>query len=162
MSFRIFAAIAAAATLLAACATTPTPYAPATTAGGYGFTQQRIEADRFIVRFRGNAATPQDAVRTLALRRAAEITRGEGYDWFVVVARSHDADAVRRSGPSVGVGVGGGSGGGFGGVGVSLPLGQSGAESVSSLEILLRRGPVPAGRADAYDARAVIESIPFT
>lgn len=157
------ASLVLAAAALAACVTSPTAYAPAAAQGGFGFSEQRIERDRFIVRFQGNSATSADAVRTLALRRAAEVTLGEGYDWFEVVSRSEGAEGAPRSGPSVGVGVGGGSGGSFGSVGVSLPLGQGGGvETQAALEILLRRGPAPAGAPDAYDARSVLLNIPVT
>ncbi|MEZ5994119.1 MAG: hypothetical protein R3C25_00035 [Hyphomonadaceae bacterium] len=77
--------LAAAAGLLAACATT-TPYQPSTQ-GGYGFHEQSIEANRVRIVFRGNALTDRETVETYLLYRAAELTLERGMDYFVVANR---------------------------------------------------------------------------
>ena len=69
--------------VLAACATTP-PYHPASGSGGYGFAEQKIEADRFRVTFKGNSSTSRQAVENFLLYRAAEITVANGFDYFVI------------------------------------------------------------------------------
>ena len=69
---------------LTACATA-TPYAQADRGAGYGFTDQKIESDRFRITFRGNSVTPREQVETYLLLRAAELTLAEGYDHFIVV-----------------------------------------------------------------------------
>lgn len=82
-----------AAAGLAACATS-TPYQPAATSGGYGFSEQRIEENRYRITFRGNASTTRDTVENALLYRAAELTLQNGYDYFLVVERDTEA---RRS-----------------------------------------------------------------
>ena len=93
--------IAAAAVValggLAGCETA-TPYQPlnpsAAQAGGYSET--KIEQDRWRVTFRGNSMTSRETVETYLLYRAAELTIGQGYDWFETVQRQTDkhTDAV--------------------------------------------------------------------
>ncbi|MCG8441896.1 MAG: hypothetical protein MI723_08810 [Caulobacterales bacterium] len=154
------AAIAAIAcgVALGGCAT-PTPYAPAERAGGYGYSEQRLEDDRFLVRFRGNSASGAQAA-DFALLRAAELTLQYGYDWFEVVRRGEERDGSRGYGGGSGVSIGvGGAGGSRGssvgvGVGMSFPLGGS-ADSTPSeafVEIIARKAPIP-DSPDAYDAR---------
>lgn len=70
--------------LLAACATTP-PYHPANSGGGYGFAEQKIEADRFRVTFKGNSSTSRQAVENFLLYRAAELTIETGNDYFILI-----------------------------------------------------------------------------
>ncbi len=72
---------------LAACATTPTVYQPATGPGVLGYVETPIEHDRWRVSFRGAGGTDIGRVGDLALRRAAELTLAKGYDWFRVVGR---------------------------------------------------------------------------
>ena len=79
--------------LLAACATA-TPYGPASQGGGFGFSEQRIEQNRFRINFRGNSSTARETVENSLLYRASELTVQEGYDYFVVVENDTEA---RRS-----------------------------------------------------------------
>jgi hypothetical protein len=86
-----FAAALLLSTGLAACAT-PTPYQPyvkgQTTSGG--FSEVRLEPDRFRVAFSGNSLTSRETVEGYLLFRAAELTVQNGYDWFSVVDRNTD------------------------------------------------------------------------
>lgn len=153
---------AAAVLALSACAT-PTTYQPAAGASGVGYSEQRIEHDRWRVSFRGGSGAGAAQVMDYALLRAAELTLAQGYDWFQVVGRYTDArDGGYGYGSGVSVGAGGGdwNGGGFGGagIGLSFPLGGSGSALTTTLEILMGRGPRPQSP-DAYDARAVQSSI---
>ncbi|MBL9048439.1 MAG: hypothetical protein JNK34_14280, partial [Tabrizicola sp.] len=91
-----FPFLAVAALALAACATAPT-YAPASGLGRPGYSEQRIESDRFRVVFRSQAAADPGLIEALALRRAAEITVETGYDHFIVDRR--EVDRGQRSGP---------------------------------------------------------------
>ncbi len=148
---------------LVACATAPTPYASAPRPGGPGYSETRIETDRYRVSFRdesGNTARASD----MALLRAADLTVQSGFDWFVVTQRGiepgGDGDGGR---PAVSVGIGGASGGGHTsigtGVGVTFGGGGGGARAaVASLEIRMGKGAKPADIA-AYDARDVQRSI---
>ncbi len=76
---------------LAACAT-PTPYQPnvrgQSTSGG--FSELRIEPNRFRVNFQGNSLTSRETVESYLLFRAAELTVQQGYDWFAVADRETD------------------------------------------------------------------------
>ena len=65
--------LAAAALLIAACATS-TPYGPAENGKGYGFSDQRIESNRYRITFRGNSVTSRETVENALLYRAAELT----------------------------------------------------------------------------------------
>jgi len=72
----------AAAGSLAAC-TTSTPYGPAN--GGYGFSEQRVEDNRYRITFRGNSSTSRETVENFLLYRAAELTLQGDYDYFVMI-----------------------------------------------------------------------------
>jgi len=79
---------------LSACQT-PTPYQPLTRghAGQGGYTETRIEPDRWRVSFAGNAVTSRETVEAYLLYRAAELTLQNGYDWFAMVDRQTDRNA---------------------------------------------------------------------
>lgn len=78
------AAIMAVIVGLSACASS-TPYGPTTTSNGYGFSEQRIESNRYRVTFRGNSLTSREQVENYLLYRAAELTLQDGYDYFTMV-----------------------------------------------------------------------------
>ena len=86
-------AIAAAAIVLslglAACETA-TPYQPnipgQATSGGYS--ESRLEPDRWRVNFVGNTMTSRETVEGYLLYRAAELTLQNGDDWFAMVDRN--------------------------------------------------------------------------
>ncbi|MEN0653006.1 MULTISPECIES: CC0125/CC1285 family lipoprotein [Hyphobacterium] len=90
--------IAAAAAVLAACAT-PTPYQAADRPGGYGYEQVSLESDRYRISFSGNSLTDRETVETYLLYRAAELALERGYETFTVVTRATDED-TRTWGPS--------------------------------------------------------------
>jgi hypothetical protein len=71
-----------AALSLAACATGPTAYGPASTGGGFGFNNTQIENDRFRISYTGRS--PEEA-HDYALLRASEIALAEGYSHFKVL-----------------------------------------------------------------------------
>jgi hypothetical protein len=87
----LIAAPITAALLLSAC-TTPTPYQPlargSQVSGGYS--EQRLEDNRFRVTFSGNSLTSRQRVENYLLFRAAEITLQSGYDGFTMVNRATD------------------------------------------------------------------------
>lgn len=144
-----------AALTLSACAT-PTAYGPAALQKGAGFSEQRIEAGRYRVTFAGNGDPAR--IHDLALRRAAELTLQDGYDWFRVAGGSGAAN--RGSGPTISLGTSTGNYGyssGFGiGLGTSFNLGLP--QASASLEILMQHGARP-DQPDAYDARDVLRNI---
>ncbi len=81
---------------LVGCAT-PTPYQPrvkgSATSGGYS--ESRIEPNRWRVDFTGNTMTSRETVEGYLLFRAAELTLQNGDDWFSMVDR--DTAANRRT-----------------------------------------------------------------
>lgn len=81
-AIRPVAALLACAVLLSACVAA-TPYQPAADRNGYSET--KIESNRYLVSFRGNSFTPKDQVQTYLLFRAAELTLQSGFDWFRIV-----------------------------------------------------------------------------
>lgn len=158
---------------LGACATSVTPYRPATPNKPFsdGFVEQQIEPDRMRVTFRGNSATPRENVESAMLYRAAELTLDRGYDWFTVVDRSTDrATSVYATPADVGFGHRDGfgmwGGHGFAGSwrGAHLHSGwgatiRSSDRFAATAEIQLRKGPKPADDALAFDARMVLASL---
>ena len=175
------AAFALAAAALAGC-TTATPYQPDVAgqriSGGYS--EQRLGEGRYHVNFAGNTLTSRDRVEGYLLYRAAELTVRDGYDWFVIVDRLTERDVrtyVRPDpfyDPWYGRGYGywrphwryyrGGAwevwhpewGGPFWGDSVSL---ETVERFEAHAEIVMRRGPVPAGEERAFDARAVMTDL---
>jgi hypothetical protein len=148
---------AVCALALGACAT-PVSYGPAISSRASGFTEQRIENDRFRVTFRG--AGPAAQINDFALLRASELTLQQNFDWFRIVGRSEDIG--RDSGPRMSVGTGSSSYGRRSavgvGIGTSFDLGGGPMREVA-LEIKMGAGPPPPNDRDVYDARSVMNSI---
>lgn len=182
---RRFAALAASAVLaatLGACATA-TPYQPnirgQATSGG--FSEVRLDADRFRVNFAGNSMTSRETVEGYLLYRAAELTVAQGYDWFSVVDRQTDRNARTYIEPDpfyrpwYGPGYNYWRpswryyGGGYGWrswdpfFGDPFWADRMDVRTVekfeASAEIVMHRGPKPEGDTRAFDARAVMDNI---
>lgn len=133
------------ALLLGACASTPTLYQPAAGPNAVGFSDMRIETDRFRVTFRGGPGAPPEQVADLALLRAADLALEQGFDWFRVTDR-YTRTAAPNGGPRVSVGTGSASFGrhsAFGlGLGTSFNLG-GGPSLAQTIEVLMGRGAAP-------------------
>ncbi len=143
---------------LAACGG-PTAYAPATN-GDDGYTERQIEGNRYRVQFRGNSLTDRQTVETYLLYRAAEVTLASGHDHFRIVEQDVEPTTTYH-GDGSGVGVYGSHGYGYG-TGIGLSLGTTLAPVTSyeaAVNILVFKGPKPAGDPNAYDAREVIRLI---
>jgi hypothetical protein len=168
---------------LSACATAAPSFTPfqAAVPGKFGFTEQRIEAARYRVIFEGNSRTTRQRVEDSLLLRAANVTLENGYDWFEVVSRATDPKTYEMRMPSMSSSWGGGFGyhGGFstyrswspryGWIYHRDPFAFSGFHDnfggrddvreitryQANAEIILGKGPKPADRADAFDARDV-------
>lgn len=153
----------AAALTLTACATS-SAYGPKGS-GSTGFTTQKVEKDRFRVSY---TAPDHTQARDLALLRAAEVTRDNGYDWFRVIdgRLSPGQQTGRKILPRPGVGVGVGRGGNVQvrpRVNLGLGLGDvvrltQGQRATSSLEIVTGSGAKPADP-DVYSAQEIIKNI---
>lgn len=168
--------------LVSACATA-TPYQPNIPgqAVSGGFSEQRLESDRFKVTFAGNSLTSRDTVEAYLLYRAAELTVQQGFDWFTIVERDVERDRrtyVERDpfyrpwyGPSYGYWrpYWRYYGGGFGWRtwdpywGDPFWADRMDVRTVekfeATAEIVMRKGPKPADDARAFDARGVMENI---
>lgn len=83
--------------LLSACVTA-TPYQQSVNKS-YGFWEEQVEANRYKVSFYGNTLTEQQTVSDYALYRAAELTRANGFDYFIVADRTTDVEQVIASRP---------------------------------------------------------------
>lgn len=75
--------------LLGACATV-TPYQPEK--DGQGYTDTKLESNRYKISFAGNSMTPKQTVENYLLYRAAELTLASGYDYFVVAQQGTDSE----------------------------------------------------------------------
>jgi hypothetical protein len=98
-------ALAAALALVVTACTTATPYQPYQpefTSGVHGgYSEQRLQPDRYLVRFHGNELTSRERVEAYLLYRAAELTVQNGYDWFAIIDRriEHDVQTIVRPDP---------------------------------------------------------------
>ena len=180
-SVAILASIALAG-LVAAC-TTATPYQPniagQKVSGGYS--ELRVEDNRYRVTFAGNSLTSRQTVEGYLLYRAAELTVEQGFDWFAIVDRNTDVD--RRTyidsdpffSPWYGPGYGYWRpswryyGGGYGWRswdpywgspfwGDSIDV-RTVTKFEASAEVIRHRGAKPADDPRAFDARAVVTNL---
>ena len=173
-------AIMAVATLggLAACQTA-TPYQPlqpgAVGAGGYS--EVRLEQDRWRVTFQGNGLTSRETVESYLLYRAAELTIAQGFDWFETVERKTDKHTETFAQPDPFYGRYGFGwhpywryyGGGFGWRhwdpfwGDPFWADEVDVQTVekyeASSEIIMHHGAKPAGDTRAFDARDVTANL---
>jgi hypothetical protein len=179
---RLVIALAAAAALvgLAACETA-TPYQPLApgSAQSGGYSEVKLEQDRWRVTFAGNSMTSRETVETYLLYRAAELTLAQGYDWFETVQRQtekHSETRVEPIGPYGPYGYGYGwrpywryYGRGYGWRGWDPYWGDPfWADSIdvqqieryeASAEIVVHHGAKPAGDKHAFDARDVMANL---
>lgn len=162
--------ILAALLALAACAT-PTPYQPLAGSRG-GYAEERLGDNRYRVTFAGNSSTPAERIENYLLRRSAELTLSQGYDWFRVSDRRTEGNVhtiQSRWGP-VRVSRGEGYRGwrDYGnvytrtGLGLFGPIWRSlspgGERLEASAEIVLGRGPAPR-QEGIFEARNVLRRL---
>jgi hypothetical protein len=172
----LIAATAAALGLatLTACET-PTPYQPlkpGATSGGYS--EVKIEGDRWRVTFSGNSMTKREVVETYLLYRAAELTVNQGFDWFETVERHTTKHAQTYAWPAGPYGYGWAPywrwhragwgwrgwdpywGDPFWADGVDV---ETVREFQAWSEIVMHKGPKPQGNVRAFDARDVMSNL---
>ena len=99
----LLAAAMAGALCAAACESYgPTPYQPGGN-GDRGYSETRIEDNRYRISFKGNSLTGRETVENYMLYRAAELTLQNGYDNFTIINRDTEKDRdVRSSGGYMG------------------------------------------------------------
>lgn len=79
------------------------PYRPEMSSGVHGgFSEERLAADRFRVRFHGNDFTSREKVEGYLLYRAAELTQQNGFTWFRIADRhtEHEIRTVEQRYPA--------------------------------------------------------------
>jgi hypothetical protein len=82
--------------MLAACAA-PTPYAPQQPGGYTGYTDQRLDHNRYRITFTGNSVTRRETVEDYLLLRSAEVTLQSGFRYFVFDTRDTEAKTTYQS-----------------------------------------------------------------
>lgn len=138
--------MAAAAALATACATQTPIYQAREDGGRYGYAELQLEPNRVRVSYNGDTLTPRETVETYLLYRAAETTLHRGFDYFIVTA--HDVDAETRYQSTAG----------------ARPL-LTGAtfrevsRHSATADIIMFEGARPPAIPNAYDARAVQQSL---
>lgn len=179
------AAVFAAGFIALAGCVTSTPYGPAAEGGGYGFSEQRVEENRYRVTFRGNSSTGREQVENFLLFRAAELTVQNGFDHFIVVENETETQRSYTSsgfGPGFGPGFGGPAffgrygrfGRGYGGrfyafpyyaygFGWGAPYYDTYTREISRYSavafVTMHRGEKPSENPQAFDARDVITNL---
>lgn len=149
--------------LAAGCAATPTYYQPALD-GGYGFSEEQIDAETWRVRFAGNSVTDRGRVEDYLLYRSAEIAVAAQADGFVVLKEEVEKD-VAYYGSTYYPGYYGGHYW-FGrhhyhrhshfGVGVGTTRLRPVKSYTAHATIRLFRERAPEGLGPSYDARAIL------
>lgn len=162
---------------LSACETV-NPYHPATSARGSGYSDQRLEQNRYRLTFKGDSTTRRADVEDFLLYRAAELTLASGYDYFMLGDRATDAHRQIETYPTFGPRFGPGFGPNFGYGPYSPYFGWSYyaprwgwrsyydpfwndmtvrqiTEYQASAEVQMFKGEKPAGETRAFDARQV-------
>ena len=147
---------------LAACVA-PTPYQPAPQQG-FGYSEDRLDQNRYRITFRGNAQTRRETVEDYLLYRAAELTLQAGFDHFIMVGRDTEAKTSYRYWVDM-----------YGGRGFFYhgfprwgwyrdPWGppydvEPVTTYIASAEVVLIKGPRIDGDVRAFDAREVLAQV---
>jgi hypothetical protein len=141
----LLAVATAAAFVIAtpARADTVTPYQSASQSSHHiGYSETQIDANRLRVTFTGASGSSRESVEASLLYRAAELTLQRGFDYFVVVDHSVDANVdVTRYGPPLPP--------------IAPRRFHTEARYAATSDILLFKGVRPANAPTAFDARAV-------
>lgn len=74
--------------LLVGCASSQTPYAPASGVGQVGYSESQLSTDRYRVSYTGGGNSSLETVQDYALLRAAEITVAQNFSWFEIADRT--------------------------------------------------------------------------
>ncbi len=141
----LLAATAAAAFLIAtpARADTVTPYQPAAQSSRHvGYSETQIDANRLRVSFTGVSGASRESVETSLLYRAADLTLERGFDYFIVVDHSVDANVdVARYGPPLPP--------------IAPRRFHTETRYAATSDILMFKGAHPTNTPAAFDARSV-------
>ncbi len=124
---------------------------------GVGYSELRLESNRYKVSFSGNSSTSRQTVENYLLYRAAEVTLQNGYDYFVQADANTDAQTSYSQTYSGGFGGYGGYWSPFYGPGVGIGASSSipRTEYEAQASILVFKGQKPADNYKAFDAREI-------
>lgn len=86
--------------LLSACSSKP-EYRPANN-GGWGYAEQRIGDNFYRVTFKSRGNDSERA-KAYAMQRAAELTKQQGFDWYVIVEKEILRERERDNSNDIGV-----------------------------------------------------------
>jgi hypothetical protein len=89
--------VAALLALLASCASQPPYYGPRKPGETVGYTDTRIDQNRYRVTYSGNSATDRETVENFLLIRAAQVTLESGYSQFLFDTRDTKANTTYYS-----------------------------------------------------------------
>ncbi len=177
----IAATFSASIFAVGAC-TQSTPYAPQSansTARDFGYSSERLAADRYRVMFAGNRFTSRETVEDYLLYRAAELTRQQGYTGFVLMRENTDRTTTTDvdTYPATGVGAYStftptygfyGVGGGLYGtydpfIGGAFPGSRVNIDRIERYEasatIMMYRGTAPQNMGNAFTAAEVLQRL---
>jgi hypothetical protein len=145
--------------LLGACKAHPTPYQPAV--DGYGYSEQRIEENRYRVIFAGNDHTKADTVQNYLFYCAAELTLNHDYDYFTVVDRNLDRSTrySRSNFTSESPGYITEDGDYVGGFSSTSYSSDPIDRDTTYADMVMFKGEKPASDVHAYDARSVLHQL---
>lgn len=144
-------ATASLAILLTACATA-TPYRPL--ADGYGYSERKLESNRYAITFAGNSQTPRRVVEDYLLYRAAEVTLANGYNYFIMADQDTEAD-TRYQSQMVDYGFGSYRWGPRFSTGIGIGTTTSSTEYEGQANIVMFKGEKPTQDVKAFDAREI-------
>jgi hypothetical protein len=159
------AAAAVAVAALSACAT-PTPYQASQGEQGFGYHEEAIEAGRVRLVFRGNSITERQTVEDYLLYRAAELALERGAEHFTLVGR--DVESLTRPLTEPRFGRSGFHYAYFSPYRGWSPFYDPFWDDVTtrditryeaSAEVVFGEGPKPADDPNAYNARAVYDTL---
>jgi len=155
--------LAAIAALVLSGCVTATPYQPASKhTSAEGYTEQRLQDDRWRVTFSGNEVTSRQTVESYMLFRSAELTLANGYDWFETLDRSTEAQPTYYWGPDgyyYGAGWYGGDGGYWSPRWTYGNDWNAGTSYQVQASIIMHHGPKPPDHPHAFDAREIVAHV---
>ncbi len=154
---KLYSGVFSAMMLALTACSSATPYRPLE--DGYGYSERKIESNRYTVTFAGNSRTKRQEVEDYLLYRAAEVTLGNGYDYFVLAKQGTEAD-TRYSTSFVDYG-------GFGyyrwgphfGTGIGVGTTSSTTQYEGQADIVMYKGKKLSKDVKAFDAREVKANI---
>jgi hypothetical protein len=87
----VLGGVVALGTILASCATEPPYYGPKDADHPTGYTDEKLDQNRYRVTYSGNSATARETVENFLLLRAAQVTQQAGAKYFMFDMRDTKA-----------------------------------------------------------------------